>query len=559
MLHQDRLFGFGKFLVLLLILAFLACKSNPEPEGDPSRGETEAQQLGELDIPFEAKPEALDHFRTGLLLLHSFEYADAREAFKKAKEADPDFAMAYWGEAMTLNHPLWREQYIDSAWVIMRQLGDTEAERLDKTKSGLERDFWTALEILYRREGTKNERDISYADHYRMMYEKYPGNNEVAAFYSLALLGSVPVGRDDEVYGKGARVALSILEENPMHPGALHYAIHSYDDPGHAYLAKEVADRYSEVAPDATHALHMPSHIYVALGRWHDVVRSNVGSWNSSVNRMRDKELDESKVSYHALHWLLYGYLQQGNQLMADSIMSSMHRYMMHKPTENARSYMIEMLGNYVVETKQWDSPFIDIDVDLDSLNVVHVAQYHFVRGLRERIRGNLAGLEAEIDTIRRAIENARAYVTSDGLSMCGSGNLYTLPDQMDIDQSRVMELLLRAASADMLRDIKEAEKHLVSAVELENKTSYSYGPPMISYPSAQYYADWLSSKGRVQDALEQYQASLVRGPERVSSLIGARESARSINKPELAAEYDQKLQEISDQAGKDYGEVILF
>ena len=141
--------------------------------------------------------------------------------------------------------------------------------------------------------------------------EKYPNNHEISAFYALSLLGSVPDGRDDAIYGKGAIIAKGIIEENPNHPGALHYLIHSYDDPAHAHLALNAANSYAKVAPEASHALHMPSHIYLAMGMWDEVISSNINSYQASINRMERKNLDNNARGYHAYHWLQYGYLQK--------------------------------------------------------------------------------------------------------------------------------------------------------------------------------------------------------------------------------------------------------
>ena len=130
---------------------------------------------------------------------------------------------------------------------------------------------------------------------------KYPEHHEVAAFYALSLLGSSKSRKDDDNYEVGAKIAQSIISENPHHPGALHYLIHSYDDPDHATLALDAANRYSKVAPDAEHALHMPSHIFVALGMWDEVINSNIASYEASVVRMKKKELDNDARGYHAM------------------------------------------------------------------------------------------------------------------------------------------------------------------------------------------------------------------------------------------------------------------
>ncbi|MDM9632823.1 hypothetical protein QU605_15195, partial [Robiginitalea sp. M39] len=154
---------------------------------------------------------------------------------------------------MSHNHSLWHEQDYDEGAEVLKKL---DAIDMDKNATELERDFIAAVEILFQPETEKPERDLAYASFMEGLSKKYPDNHEVAAFYALSLLGSVPDGRDEELYGKGAKIALGILAENPNHPGALHYTIHSYDDPKHAALALEAAHAYAEVAPDASHALH---------------------------------------------------------------------------------------------------------------------------------------------------------------------------------------------------------------------------------------------------------------------------------------------------------------
>lgn len=515
--------------------------------------------MGTVDISFEGDSAALEMFRTGLLLLHSFEYSDARDAFAKARDMDSTLVMAYWGEAITYNHPLWRQQNLEKARAVLDLLGASPEERVDKAKTPLEKDFIRSADILFG-EGEKSERDTRFRDHLAEMHKRYPEDNEVAAFYALSILGAVPVGRDDDMYEKGARVAMSILGENPLHPGALHYAIHSYDDPGHAYLAKEVADRYSEVAPDATHALHMPSHIYVALGRWHDVVRSNVASWNSSVNRMRNKELDQDAVSYHALHWLLYGYLQQENMMMADSIMRCMQRYLEISPSINARSYMIEMMANYVTDTRNWASPFSGIIVDLDSLNILDQTEYLFVKGMNAFFEGEKADLENHLDDIRQRIEKAEFFVSEEGLSMCGSGSQSILPNRLDVDQSRVMHLLLRSFREQLSGNKMLTEELIKEAVQLESRLSYSYGPPIIPLSGNERYADWLWQNARYSEALERYRMAMEKGPERITCLRGALAAAREIGDKEAIRDLEGRITAIQQQAvDSDPGVAVLY
>src|SRR5688572_16319000 len=299
------------------LLLFIHCSSGNNQSQD---------KLGKIDFKVSGKAEAQPAFKKGLLFLHSFEYDDAAEAFAEARQLDKDFAMAYWGEAMTHNHPLWREQDFDEGKMILDQLAPTPEERMTKAKTELERDFIRGIDILYGK-GNKTERDSSYANYMASLYKKYPGNHEVAAFYSLSLIGWGVDGRQTKLFEQAARIANEVLEKNPQHPGALHYVIHAYDDPDHAAAALKTADKYAVVAPDAGHALHMPTHTYLALGLWDKVVSSNVESWAAEKQRKERKSLDNNALGYHSYHWLEYGYLQLGQKQKARAMVDSMKQF----------------------------------------------------------------------------------------------------------------------------------------------------------------------------------------------------------------------------------------
>jgi len=336
-------------------------------------------QLGVVEFAVTGKAEAQPFFEKGLLLLHSFEYADAAQAFRKAKELDPNFAMAYWGEAMTYNHSLWRYQDFESADSVLHLLGVTADERVAAAQTQLEKNFIAGVNILYG-EGDKVARDSSYAVHMGELYQKYPGNNEVAAFYSVALIGSVPVGRDTNVYGHAADIAKEVLVRNPKHPGALHYMIHAYDDPDHASLAMQSADAYAVVAPDAGHALHMPSHIYLASGLWDKVVSSNEASWAAGLDRKERLNLNNDALNYHAFHWLLYGYLQQDRTADAKMLVEEMQIYCDSLPSARARSHLIFLKTTYAVETSDYTGDVASIEVQQNDLNISTRALNHFIK-----------------------------------------------------------------------------------------------------------------------------------------------------------------------------------
>ena len=219
--------------------------------------------VGEVQFENSGNAAAQAPFLRGLALLHNFEYDSAADAFRDAQAADPAFAMAYWGEAMTHNHPLWMEQDRDAAREALYRLGEDQESRLTKTKNQRERAYLGAIESLYG-EGEKRLRDFAYADAMAALHEKYPDDVNATAFTALSILGTAHDGRDFAIYMRSAALLEEIFPENRTHPGVLHYLIHSYDDPIHAPLGLRAARRFGKVAPNASHALHMTSHIFVA-------------------------------------------------------------------------------------------------------------------------------------------------------------------------------------------------------------------------------------------------------------------------------------------------------
>ncbi len=512
---------------------------------------TPPEKLGELHFSYSGSAEALEHFERGLKLLHNFEYADAKEAFFKARQLDSTCVMAWWGEAMTYNHPLWRQQDLEAAQQTLRQLGNTPDQRLAAAPTALERDFLAALEALYFTEGEKNERDQAYRDHLAAMYEKYPGNEEVAAFYALSILGAVPVGRDETAYEKSASIVDGILKENPEHPGALHYLIHSYDDPHHAKLALNAAQRYSVVAADATHALHMPSHIFLAVGMWQEVVNSNIASYNASVRRMKEKGLDNDARSYHAFSWLQYGLLQLGRIEEAEKIMRDMYRYTSELPSQSARSYFATMKGNYLLHTGDWDSDIANFQVDMEGMGIVPRAQYHFTEAWKAWENGNLNALQALLDTMAQERKKAALLVTDSGIPMCAATSSGQGPNQLDIDWAHVMEMEVKALRELLKGNEQEAENWLRNATDLQNSISYDYGPPAILKPAHEMLGEFLLQRNRPKEALAAFETALERAPKRRLATEGKLAAARAAGNEQAMEEAKAVLEGFQPKSSK--------
>ncbi len=334
----------------------LSVSSNTTEEKVPSTA-----GLGVIEFPTSGTPEAQPWFHRGVLLLHNFQYDDAKEAFRQAQQLDPAFTMAYWGEAMTENHPLWGEQNLNEARAILHRLAPNPDRRLARAQTTREQLYLRAIEALYG-EGSKQARDQAYVSAMRQLTEKFPDDLEAATFYALAILGSAQGERDTATYMRAAAIAEEVFQKNPRHPGAVHYLIHSYDDPIHAPLGLRAARVYSSLAPAASHAQHMPSHIFMALGMWEEVIAANEAAWASSEARIKRKGLTTAARPYHTLKWLMYAYLQANQMKEAQQSLHLIEQDAQESQSQYARGYHAAMKAMYIVETEQWDTSRLNED-----------------------------------------------------------------------------------------------------------------------------------------------------------------------------------------------------
>lgn len=504
------------FASLIIFLTFFQCSSD-SPKKTLASTEDKTDELGTIQIEVTGNEKAKEYFMAGLLLMHSFEYDDAGEQFQKAQETDPDFVMAYWGEAMTKNHPLWRAQFTDEAQEILQKLAPDAEARLALAKTELEKDLLQGAEILFG-EGIKEDRDFVYRDHMLTLTKKYPDNHEVSALYALSLLGAVKDGRDYDEYGKAANIANSIISENNHHPGALHYLIHAYDDPQHAAKALQAANRYSKVAPDAGHALHMPSHIYIALGMWDEVISSNIASYEASVERMKRKDLDDNARGFHALKWWTYALMQKGQFEEARKHLAEMEAFIKNEEASpRMRSHFIQMKAMYLYETGNWEDELSQVNTDHSDLIVALKAVHHFTNGMKHYHQKNKEGLAQSIANIEEEIRKAESDVITKGGKMCSGVSYYNqLPNQQDIDRSKVIAYQLQAMAALLDNKEDKAVKAMQAAVDLEEEVSFMFGPPEIVQPAPEFYGKYLMEKGQHAEAKAMFEKVLERSPKRL-------------------------------------------
>ena len=489
-------------------------------------------QLGRVEFPTSGSEKAQAHFLRGLAALHSFWYEEALEAFQESTKVEPDFAMGYWGEAMTYNHPLWSEQDIDAARKVLARI--KESPKLTER----ERAYLNAVKLLYG-EGDKRARDAAYSAAMEKIYRAYPDDLDAAAFYSLSLLGRVrPEDKSYRLQAQAGAIALDVYQKNPNHPGAAHYIIHAFDDPDHAILALPAARRYADIAPEAHHARHMPAHIFLQLGMWPEAAASNLSAWESSDAWMKRKKLSPNVRDYHSLHWLLYVYLQQGRYSQAEQLLSLMKKVMSESTYDNKlrpayyENNYAAMAAAFVVETERWN---LAADLFPESKAAPATSEQSAMSANQGSHGGH--GATPAAATVRASSANLMLPFFVRGLAAAVNGGatdqslagLETLrsdnvPARTAMVTIRTLEI--SALSASMKKEHDKAIELMKKATALEEEMSAPSGPPNLVKPTHELFGEILLRAGKPAEAAEQFKVALLRQPNRARSLLGAARAA---------------------------------
>ena len=258
-----------KLINLFLTAILLAlCPSPASTQEMHTHSHDAAEKLGQVNFIVSCSASAQKQFNRATALLHSFWYEEAENAYATIARDEPNCAMAYWGVAMTLYHPVWAP-----ATAAELQRGWTAVEKAKSigAKTDRERDYVAAINAFYEDSARLDHRTraLAYEKAMERVYLSYSQDREAAIFYALALLGTGSI--TDKTFAnqkKAAEILNRVLPQEPQHPGVAHYLIHSFDYPQLAPLALRAARSYARIAPSSPHALHMPSHIFTRLGLW---------------------------------------------------------------------------------------------------------------------------------------------------------------------------------------------------------------------------------------------------------------------------------------------------
>jgi tetratricopeptide (TPR) repeat protein len=458
----------------------------------------------------------------GLAQLHNFEYWDAAAAFQRAQKADPSFAMAYWGEAMTATHPVWNQQDMAAGRAALAKLGATPAERAKRAGNRREKAWLAAAEILYG-EGSKPERDARFADAMEKMSRKYRKDDEAKLFHALALLGLAQGERDLPNFLKAAAIAQAVYRRNPLHPGAAHYWIHGMDDPEHAAGALEAARSLSKIAPGAGHAQHMTAHIFMALGMWNDVVAAN----ETAEQVVREQAAAAGRPGFscgHYAEWLDYGYFQQGRHDKALKLLAACERegpdavaWFRKNPGQSfgglktpdalrdrIAASLILMRGTAAVESSEYRKKGAVAKADVADLGR-QSGWAMFARGLAQARNGDRKGASKTLARLRALIARGPE------------------PDEPPSTGKylQIMELMLDGSIRHQAKDVDGGLERIAQASTAYDAMPFDFGPPAPLKPPHELAGEILLAARRPQQALQEFDLALKWAPRRALSMLG--------------------------------------
>jgi hypothetical protein len=542
------------FLITILFGCLFSCKEKRNIKPNPAlvsidlkRGELllcSTESFGEVTFSLSCNYETRETFDLALSLLHSFEYAEAEKAFVKVIDMDPDCAMAYWGVSMSIFQSLWMQS--DLSYLTKGKKLLEIAHKLPK--SDLEKDYLDAINIFYTdwESIDKATRKIMYEKKMEELYNKHKGDTEAAVFYALSILAAAdPNDKSYTRQKKSGKILEDLFTKKPNHPGIAHYIIHNYDYPELAEKALPTARRYAGIAPASAHAQHMPSHVFTRLGLWDESISSNISS-ASSANCYGEKVNPDATwgAEIHAVDYLVYAYLQSGNNQEANEYLKETQAITAVFPKQDfASAYALTAIPVRVaLENKQWENAanlkLPSIDFTWETLHW-ETAIMHFGKALGYSHIGNIKAAENELQTLESLHQN-----------LLGDNNEYKAK-QVNV-QVHSAKAWVEFAKGNK----KEALVFMKKAAYLESLTTKHPVTPGEVLPADELLGDLLLALNKPAAALEAYEVNLKGHPNRFNGVYGAAIAAKESGNQEKALTYFKALLKLTENSNSDRSEV---
>jgi len=482
----------------------------------PSFGQEESdQRLGTVHFETSCNEAAQRRFDRAMRYQHSFWYRESKELFEEVLKADPSCGIAYWGIALSLlNNP----HAPPPPPNLPQGLAAVEKGKATGAKTQRERDFIDSLAAFYTDYDKVDHRTrvLAYLKAIEAVAQRYPNDDEAQILYGITLNVAAPPS--DKTYAmqlKGAAILEPIFQRQPRHPGVAHYLIHLFDTPALAEKGLDAARRYSQIAPSAPHAQHMPSHIFTRVGYWKESIASN------SVSARAARETKEPNDQLHAMDYLVYAYLQMGEDAKARAVVEEIPTVTGFLETFLAGPYSIAASSaRYAMERADW-ARAAELQVRPSVLSFVP-AMTHYARAVGAARMGKPEAAKADIAKLAELREKLRE-----------ARDAYWA-EQVDI-QWQIASAYLLAAEGKQ----DEALKALSAAADAEDKTEKHPVTPGVPIPARELLGTMLLERGMVNEALAAFEATLKKEPNRLGATLGAARAAeRAGNAAKARAHY---------------------
>ncbi len=521
-------------LAVLALVAPPTVNSHEATPGTPAR-------LGEVHFKVDCNAEAQKQFDIAIAYFHSFAWGYINEPLDRTLKADASCGMAHWGRALALlNNPFgWPNS------VPPKSLADgaaaLDAARTTGLKTARERDYVEALSAFYRDADKLNHRTRAKAleTEFEKVAQRYPEDREATILHALFLSANFdPTDKQYTNQLRAARLLEPIFKELPQHPGVAHYLIHSYDYPPIAHHGLEAARRYSKIAPDASHALHMPSHIFTRLGAWRDSVESNRASAKSDAAKGWN--------ALHAYDYMVYAHLQMNQDQAARQAMTEALA-LPKKEDHAASAYSYgAMPARLALERGLW-AEAANLELSPSATSDYPWKKYPYAEAVNAFARG--IGAAKTKDSAKAMIEVKRLQQLRDDAAAL---KIAYWADQIDIQAQVVTGL---AAIVDGRND--EGLAALKQAASREDATEKHVVTPGPIVPAREVLAGVLLDQGDAAGALAEFESVLKREPNRLRATIGAAQAAEKLGDQGKARAHYTKVIELTESADSARPEVL--
>lgn len=490
------------------------------------------EQFGKVHFSTSCNDQAQRRFDRAMRYQHSFWYRQSKEIFEEVLKADPECAIAYWGIALSL---LFNPHISPPKDNLALGLSTLEKARSMGPKTQRERDYIDALLVFYTDHDKipHAARVQAYLKAIEALAGRHSNDDEAQIFYAITL--NVAASPNDKTYAnqlKGGAILEPIFKRQPRHPGVAHYLIHLYDYPPIAEKGLDAAKRYSEIAPAAPHALHMPSHIFTRVGYWKESVASNAASARAAK---AGKELIDQ---LHAMDYLVYAHLQLAQDKEARAVVDEMIALTGYNPNVRGGPYAVAASpARYMIERGDW-SGAAGLQVQPSRFAYVD-AITHFARALGAARSGSLDGARGDIAKLAELREKLK------------QANDAYWSEQVDIQWQIATAWLLNAENKQA-----DALKAMSAAADAEDKTEKSIVTPGALAPARELYGAMLLERGMAKEALAAFEATLSKEPNRLGATIGAAKAAEKSGDPAKARQHYANAVVLADGADASRAEV---